>query len=450
MSSSPVVPSKQATSCEYETPYAAAADRNVDSSFSESDEEANRLDKFRDGIWNHRFDELRRYKVDHGNLNVPRSYGGTLLSAWVDEQRSNYQLMKEGKPSSMTDDRIRQLESIGFQWSNDDILLKEAKGGQTFEEKWNERFHELEAYKAKHGHCNVSTKSGKLGNWVKRQREQYRLSKEGKSSSMTDERVQKLELIGFQWYNIGEMSQRGKSYEVIWNVMFHELEAYKVKHGHCNVQQSSGKLGRWVNKQRKQYRSFKEGKSSPMTDERVRQLESIGFQWSLYVGEVVAGNKTLEKMWDARFHELFAFKVKHGHCNVPSTSGKLGTWVRKQRHQHRLFKEGKPSPMTKERVQKLESIGFQWSISVKKSSSRICPFMQTNVSKNDAAAQESVLPMDDDHCRVAVASSNNHDEMVDQADDDVVSYDPPIVMSSQGGSGEKSEFRPFLLGTGYC
>ena len=58
--------------------------------------------------------------------------------------------------------------------------------------------------------------------------------------------------------------------------------------------------------------------------------------------------------------------------------------------------------------------------------------------------------MDDDHCRVSVASSNNHDEMGDQADDNVVSYDPPIVMSSQGGSGEKSEFRPFLLGTGYC
>ena len=40
--------------------------------------------------------------------------------------------------------------------------------------------------------------------------------------------------------------------------------------------------------------------------------------------------------------------------------------------------------------------------------------------------------------------------MDDQAGDIDVSYDPPIVASSQSGNGEESEFRPFLLGTGYC
>ena len=43
----------------------------------------------------------------------------------------------------------------------------------------------------------------------------------------------------------------------------------------------SGTLGRWVNKQRTQYRLFKEGIASSMTDERVRKLELIGFQWSV-------------------------------------------------------------------------------------------------------------------------------------------------------------------------
>ena len=62
----------------------------------------------------------------------------------------------------------------------------------------------------------------------------------------------------------------------------------------------------------------------------------------------------------------------------------------------------------------------------------------------------TVSPMDDAQHRVVVASSNAHDEMDDQADANDVSYDPPIVTSSQGGSGEDSEFRPFLLGTGYC
>jgi len=58
--------------------------------------------------------------------------------------------------------------------------------------------------------------------------------------------------------------------------------------------------------------------------------------------------------------------------------------------------------------------------------------------------------MDHPHRRVAVASSNIDDEMDDEADANDMSYDPPIVTSSQSGNGEESEFRPFLLGTGYC
>jgi len=184
-----------------------------------------------------------------------------------------------------------------------------------------------------------------------------------------------------------------------------------------------------------------------MTDERVQKLESIGFQWSLSFGDVIRGDKTRKNIWDARFHELVAFKAKHGHCNVPSRSGKLGRWVNRQREQYRLSKVGKSSYMTDERVQKLESIGFQWSVHF---SSRICPTVQIHVTNNDAVTQESVPPMDNGHCRVAVASSADDDEMGDQADANDIFYEPPIVMSSQSGNGEESEFRPFLLGTGYC
>jgi len=80
--------------------------------------------------------------VDHGNFSVPASYGETQLSVWVDEQRSNCQLMNEGTPFWVTDNRIRQLEPIGFQWSNDDSSLRMSQGGQSSKAiKWNERFH---------------------------------------------------------------------------------------------------------------------------------------------------------------------------------------------------------------------------------------------------------------------------------------------------------------------
>eukprot|EP00814_Leptocylindrus_danicus_P008659 CAMPEP_0116015260 /NCGR_PEP_ID=MMETSP0321-20121206/6736_1 /TAXON_ID=163516 /ORGANISM="Leptocylindrus danicus var. danicus, Strain B650" /LENGTH=76 /DNA_ID=CAMNT_0003485007 /DNA_START=997 /DNA_END=1227 /DNA_ORIENTATION=+ len=76
--------------------------------------------------------------------------------------------------------------------------------------------------------------------------------------------------------------------------------------------------------------------------------------------------------------------------------------------------------------------------------------MSTYVTSNDAARRESVSPVDDDHRRVAASSTIDDERMNEQADARNSSYDAPIVISSQGESGDVPEFRPFLLGTGYC
>jgi len=77
--------------------------------------------------------------------------------------------------------------------------------------QWNFRYGQLIEYKEKHGHCNVpqlyepNKKLGtwvhyqRLGMWVGHQRTQYRLLQQGKQSSMTEERIDKLEEIGFVW-----------------------------------------------------------------------------------------------------------------------------------------------------------------------------------------------------------------------------------------------------------
>ena len=65
--------------------------------------------------------------------------------------------------------------------------------------RWMERYTELEQYKNSEGHCNIpqrSTEHPALANWVKRQRRSYR---EGK---LSDDRVQHLEDIGFEWVRI--------------------------------------------------------------------------------------------------------------------------------------------------------------------------------------------------------------------------------------------------------
>ena len=104
--------------------------------------------------------------------------------------RYQYKLRMDGKHSTMTDERVRVLEAIGFVWSAQHAL-------------WEERLAELVEYRAKHGHCNVpnrSTLHPKLCVWVKSQRRQYKLFQDGsKQACITPERIRRLDSIGFVW-----------------------------------------------------------------------------------------------------------------------------------------------------------------------------------------------------------------------------------------------------------
>ena len=90
-----------------------------------------------------------------------------------------------------------------------------------------------------------------------------------------------------------------------------------------------------------------------MTAERIREFESVGFDWETY-----------RDLWSKRFEQLSEFKVQFGHCLVPhkySANPKLGVWVSTQRSNYRFYMEGKPSPMTADRILDLESLEFEWS-----------------------------------------------------------------------------------------
>ena len=71
-----------------------------------------------------------------------------------------------------------------------------------FGKEWLRRYNELITFKQQNGHCNVPrryTQNKVLGVWVSTQRQQYRLSCQDKSSSMTVDRIAALEKIGFKW-----------------------------------------------------------------------------------------------------------------------------------------------------------------------------------------------------------------------------------------------------------
>lgn len=60
-----------------------------------------------------------------------------------------------------------------------------------------------------------------------------------------------------------------------WEKNMEELRAYKKKHGHVNVRQKSGQLGRWVNNARQFYNRKAKGENNALTDDRIKDLDEV-------------------------------------------------------------------------------------------------------------------------------------------------------------------------------
>jgi predicted chitinase len=144
---------------------------------------------------------------------------------------------------------------------------------------------------------------------------------QGKTSQITLSRIKELENMDFEWGSHGAS----------WEDRMSELTDYRKIYGHCNVPHNyseNTKLANWVTNQRSHYRLQQEGKTSPMTLSRIKELESLGFEWGVY-----------NTAWEDRLSELADYRKMHGHCNVPyrySENTKLGKWISKQRSYYRL------------------------------------------------------------------------------------------------------------------
>lgn len=69
--------------------------------------------------WQIRYEELMAYKSKHGDCLVPIGFKeNPQLSSWVSTQRQEMKLLKEGKPTRLTEERIHLLNDGGFVWES--------------------------------------------------------------------------------------------------------------------------------------------------------------------------------------------------------------------------------------------------------------------------------------------------------------------------------------------
>ena len=198
------------------------------------------------------------------------------------------------------------------------------------DKEWGTCFQQLVEYKSTLGDCNNVTlecsRHPHLRDWLRDQLASYT------KGTLKDERKDMLNRIGVVWSDS----------EIKWEFRFRQLLEYKKTKGDCNVPlkfKPNPQLGNWVMNQRQP--------RTRLLQERKDRLNSVGFVW----------NRRLVD-WYIRFEQLVQYKRTHGNCNVPRNyelNKELGRWVSNQQN----FK-GK-NALHKDRVAKLESIGFRFS-----------------------------------------------------------------------------------------
>ena len=159
---------------------------------------------------------------------------------------------------------------------------KKRKYGQTFAQ----RIADLQAYKEKHGHIKVSQKEDKsLCGFCNKMR--YARKHPEKSTTLTDDRIASLDALGFEWSVVERESITSFAQRIA------DLRAYKEKHGHIKVSQKEDKSLFGFCTNMRYARKHPEKSTMTLTDDRIANLDALGFEW-----------------------DLQAYKENHGHVNA--------------------------------------------------------------------------------------------------------------------------------------
>mmetsp|Transcript_1376 Transcript_1376/g.2972 ORF Transcript_1376/g.2972 Transcript_1376/m.2972 type:complete len:420 (-) Transcript_1376:1-1260(-) len=270
--------------------------------------------------WDEQFRALIRYHETHGNFFVPHELDPQLYT-WTTTQRARY------KENQLPRHLVERLDSIGFVWE------------PYYEHLWNQRFGELAQFHREHGHWTIPSAERPLLLWASKQRYEYRKLKEGRLSSLTAQKIDKLESIGFDW--------TPKHQKKTWDEQFQDLVDYRNEHGHCNIPRHDEEhvaLDRWMRLQRPQYVRYRAGKPSSLTPERVARLQSVeGY-------DLTPRETKWNQNWD-RLRRYVETKDGSSVASLGSDNPSLAQWLQ---NQLALWKRGR---LSKDQIERLGSLG---------------------------------------------------------------------------------------------
>ena len=229
---------------------------------------------------------------------------------------------------------------------------------------WEVRFEELLLYKQVHGHCRVPkryTSNKPLANWVSKQRQAYRKFQQGEKASITPERIDALEKIGFCWNTLTEIDtttslQHDSDSQAQWWCHYQSLRDFMSENNVFSVANLPRKSSHeaWIKEQRRRYVDDMKYSRKRLSEEQIGLLNRVDPQWHL---------NRHEYLWEKRFQELVAYANENGDCCVPISysNRKLANWVSNQRKLYTDQLKGKRNSLDDRRKRRLDKIGFVWN-----------------------------------------------------------------------------------------
>jgi len=148
--------------------------------------------------WLRYFEYVRQFKVRYGNFdvsNLPRSDIRKNLASWMKKQREEYEKLKMGEKSQLTEERIATLQAIGFNWSTSPASTSPS---------WDDMYKCLCSHKKRYGpdwRQNIDNNALHLSKWFWNQRHEYHLKLHGKKTKLEHYQIRLLEDMFGDWYH---------------------------------------------------------------------------------------------------------------------------------------------------------------------------------------------------------------------------------------------------------
>ena len=235
--------------------------------------------------------------------------------------------------------------------------LDESSKSTPIHSKWRETYDQLVQYHEQHGITDVPLKKDnaelsnrRLTQFVSRQRREYAKYTEGKSTSMTQEKIDLLKQIQFDFEH-DTFQER-----------FEQIRQYRAIIGDNKSIPSFShpQLGKFTKCAIREIQRHREGKKlNHFTSDQVESLIGLGFDEKNTSQPILPSTEAHDKKWHKMFSELKTQKEANSSV-IPPKGSTLDKWISRQKRQYILSTQGKPSTLKPDKLALLLSIGVDF------------------------------------------------------------------------------------------